>query len=93
MTAICEGCGRDCRTKLALSKHEIKCMGKPKESVQFLNRHHKTGEKCSICRDVFSDLGVIDANTLFCLACGCVFKTKKFREDVLGRIAEARAAG
>ena len=86
MSAICQKCGRDCRTALALSKHEAKCC--PTETQQepdleyiFYDRHEQKAAKCPVCKEIWSDFLVVDPMKWVCLKCGCYFiPTEKLKE-------------
>lgn len=39
-------------------------------------------EKCPICRRVYTEFGILDANQLFCLDCGAVFIKKQVRDNL-----------
>ena len=81
---ICKLCGRDCRTALALSKHEPKCEGE----FKFSNRHEtKMSEKCPICLDGLKDFWKKEEDTWVCLTCGCHFSPKRLIDRInQGRI-------
>ena len=67
---VCETCGLDCRTPLALGKHRTKC---GPEVLEFSDRHDKTGDKCPECKDTWVFFWKKDGDTWVCLGCGCHF--------------------
>jgi hypothetical protein len=88
MTAVCGKCGRDCRTALALSKHEPKCEGEivgkrgpalldAAPEFIFYDRHSQKGEKCPRCSEIWEDFLILDENTWVCLKCGCQFMPRE----------------
>lgn len=89
---VCLKCGRDCRTKLALSKHENKCSGSSFEiegeiyELSFSNRHEtsrlKIPEKCPVCSEFFIDFWIKDPSTWVCLGCGCHFTPKSILSEI-----------
>ena len=72
---VCDTCGLDCRTPLALGKHRVKCE-KEIDSLGFSDRHDKTGDKCPVCKDTWVFFWKKDGDTWVCLACGCHFTPK-----------------
>lgn len=78
---ICRYCGRDCKTKLGLDKHEKACDQKP----EFYDRHEKKGVKCPVCRDTFRYFWKKRWDEWVCLECGCVF-VPRFRVEEIERI-------
>lgn len=96
MTAICGKCGRDCRTKLALGKHEAKCdgitvvpeYGDDAGKWVFYDRHEGKGHKCPKCNEIWADFVILGEMDWVCLKCGCHFvpkdKLEEMREYVSG---------
>ena len=77
----CRYCLLDCRTPLALEKHEAKCS--KNERIKIMSRHKKAREdRCPVCLDAFVELGVIDAETWVCLNCGCHFTPRSRLFDI-----------
>jgi hypothetical protein len=74
---ICRYCERDCRTKLALDKHEAVCDKRP----VFYDRHEQLREKCPVCKETFTYFWKREDDLWVCLKCGCVFVPRwKFAE-------------
>jgi len=94
MTAICPKCGRDCRTALALGKHEAKgCEGmeqvvltpenhNPESLYSFYDPHTGKNEKCPKCNEIFVFHLILDENTWVCLKCGCHFMPKERLNEI-----------
>jgi len=68
----CKYCGLDCKTKLALGKHEAVCEKRP----EFYDWHSKKEEKCPICRGITRFFWKREWDLWVCLECGCVFVPK-----------------
>ena len=83
MTAICAKCGRDCKTQLALGKHEAICVGVNETAPYlFYDKHTDGREKCPMCKEIWADFLILDNDTWVCLACGCRFMPKARLKDV-----------
>jgi len=100
MAAICGKCGRDCRTRLALGKHEGKCeglvpagevlpVGSLAARVEYSNRHGDDGTaKCPRCNEIFKTFLKLGEETWVCLTCGAHFTPKHVLARIRGELCK-----
>jgi ribosomal protein L37AE/L43A len=68
---VCDKCGRDCGTSLALSKHQPVC-GLTLEHPDFVNRFN-TKDRCPKCNQFGKSFYIKDPDTWVCMECGIHF--------------------
>jgi len=83
-SCVCQKCGRDCKTKMALDKHQSVC-GLTEKHEKFTNRFDGE-QRCPKCSQYGKSFYKKDKETLVCLGCGIHFTPdsvlRKLREEV-----------
>lgn len=67
----CEKCGRDCKSKMALDKHQSIC-GLSIDHPDFVNRFN-TQDRCPKCSQFGKSFYIKDPHTWVCMECGIHF--------------------
>ena len=81
MEYICGQCGRDCGSKMALGKHELKC-------IPFTSRFGGV-DRCPICNNHNKSFYCLGDETLVCMECGVHFMPRgalELRREELSKI-------